>query len=294
MSIDVKIRQRLFGTKTLPLEIILGPQLAYGDYRNDCLEENVLGDTEFVAYDPARIGRGFSVVWNAKEIRKVELRLLQPSTKEELSAFYGAVRRVAEYWGGSLTVDGSKMRLSEFLSGFESAVAFNDRTLRILVDKVLGGQSDSLTLYAAKWPLVMGRQEALAFSQDPACFGSWLNEKQSVSAIWSKLKIFAKDESYEGFYNCEAGHCYIFPQKPSPPFGIVDPKTGSPIRAEDIRWAVCLDDESDDGRFELPYSTFLQRLPAGKQSYYDANHFILESLTPEELREMTAEIQTNH
>lgn len=292
MSIDVTIRQKPFGRKTLPLEIILGDQLAYGDYQNDSLKENVLGDTEFVAYDPARIGRGFSVVWTPRETRQVELRLLQPSTREELSAFYRTVRRIAEYWGGSLTVDGSKLRLSAFLAGFENAVSFNSQTIQIVIDKILSGNSEELTLYAAKWPLVMGQQEAFLFSQNPAAFGTWLHEKQSVSAIRSKLNIFLKDGVYFGVYDFEAGCPCILPQKPSAPLGIVNPNTGDPIHTEDIRWVIWLDDNSEDGLYELPYPTFLERIPAGKQSYYDAKHFILEPLTSEEIHRMIPDTAT--
>ena len=289
MSIDVAIRQSLFGKKTLPLEIILGGQLAYGDYRNDCLKENVLGETEFVAYDPARIGRGFSVVWTPKETRQVELRLLQPSTREELSAFYDAIRRIAEYWGGSLTMDGSRTRLSAFLAGFENAVSFNNQIIQMVIDKILSGDSEELTLHAAKWALVMGQQEAFTFSQNPAAFGAWLHEKQSVSAFYGTPRILSRDDAFLGVYACEAGHSYIFPQKPAVPFGIVSSQTGKPIETEDVQWVMWLDEGKDGGLCQLPYTTFLERVPTGKKSYYDPNHFSMEPLTEAEIREIGAD-----
>lgn len=289
MSIDVTIRQRLFGKKALPLEIILGDQLAYGDYRNDCLKENTLGETDFVAYDPARIGRGFSVVWTPKETRQVELRLLQPSTREELSSFYEAVRRIAEYWGGSLTVDGSKTRLSAFLADYENAVSFNTQTIQMVIDKILSGDSEELTLHAAKWPLVMGQQEAFTFSQNPAAFGAWLHEKQSVSAFYGTPRILFRDGAFLGVYVCEAGHSYIFPQKPTVPFGIVSSQTGKPIKTEEVQWVMWLDEYENDGFCQLPYATFLARVPAGRKSYYDPNHFTMESLTEAEIREISVD-----
>ena len=64
MAIDVLIKQKLFGNKTVPLEVILGDSLHYGNFENDRLNIGELGETEFLAYNPRRIGRGFSVIWH--------------------------------------------------------------------------------------------------------------------------------------------------------------------------------------------------------------------------------------
>lgn len=45
MSIDITIKQKLFGSKTMPLEVILGDSLSYGFWENDQLTECKLGDT---------------------------------------------------------------------------------------------------------------------------------------------------------------------------------------------------------------------------------------------------------
>ena len=71
MSIDVLIKQRLFGNKTMPLEVILGEHLHYGHFVKDRLNVGELGETEFVAYNPKSIGRGFSAVWNPKEKKAI-------------------------------------------------------------------------------------------------------------------------------------------------------------------------------------------------------------------------------
>ena len=126
MSIDVLIKQKLFGSKIMPLEVILGEHLHYGNFVNDQLHVGELGETEFIAYNPESIGRGFSVVWNPKEKKTIALRLPQPSTTQELKDFYGAIERMVNYWNGKLIVDGSRVSLPEFLSAFNNMVDFRN------------------------------------------------------------------------------------------------------------------------------------------------------------------------
>ena len=67
MAIDILIKQKMFGGKTMPLDVILGEHLHYGNFVTDQLNIGELGENEFVAYNPDSIGRGFSVIWNSGE-----------------------------------------------------------------------------------------------------------------------------------------------------------------------------------------------------------------------------------
>ena len=167
MSIDVVIKQKLFGRKTMPLEVILGSELRYGNFVNDRLNAGELGESEFVAYHPGHIGQGFSVVWTPGEKKSIALRLPQPSTAQELADFYAAVERMASYWDARLIADGRRIGLSGFLAGLKDMVAFNDQIIRRLSRQVLDGAQDNLILYSVMWPLTMGREEAAAFSENP-------------------------------------------------------------------------------------------------------------------------------
>ena len=40
MAIDVMIQQKLFGNKSMPLEVILGESLHYGNFVNSIIPEN--------------------------------------------------------------------------------------------------------------------------------------------------------------------------------------------------------------------------------------------------------------
>ena len=82
MAIDILIKQKWFGNKTMPLEVILGDDLHYGNFINDQLTVGELGESEFIASNPECIGRGFSVTWNPTEKKSINLRLPLPSTKK--------------------------------------------------------------------------------------------------------------------------------------------------------------------------------------------------------------------
>ena len=166
MAIDVLIKQKLFGSKTMPLEVILGEKLHYGNFVSDQLNVGELGDTEFIAYNPESIGRGFSVVWNPKEKKTIVLRLPQPSTTQELKDFYAAIERMVKHWDGKLIVDGNRVSLPDFLSAFDNMVDFNHKIIKQFSQQVLDGEHDTLTLYSTMWPLAIGKEEATLFMEN--------------------------------------------------------------------------------------------------------------------------------
>lgn len=183
MAIEITIKQKIFGRKTMPLDVILGDYLYYGNFVNDQLKEGELGESEFIAYNPNHIGRGFSVVWTANEKRKIELRLPQPSTTQELADFYAVVERMVTYWNAKLIVEGCKTRLSDFLSDYQNMVEFNDCIIKRFAQQVLEGESETLTLYSAKWPLSFGKEEAARFIENTENYANWLHTKQIVDRV---------------------------------------------------------------------------------------------------------------
>ena len=57
MSIDVILTQKGLFKKPMPLEVILGKELAYGKMEGFRLIRGQLGETEFLAYHPEHIAR---------------------------------------------------------------------------------------------------------------------------------------------------------------------------------------------------------------------------------------------
>lgn len=283
MAIDVLIKQKLLSSKTMPLEEILGENLHYGNYERDQLNVGELGETEFIAYNPESIGRGFSVVWNPKEKKKISLRLPQPSTIQDLKDFYAAIERIVKYWNGTLIVDGSRVNLPDFLNTFDNMVDFNYKIIKQFSQQVLDGEHDTLTLYSAMWPLTIGTEEANLFADDPDYYAKWLHEKQSIDAYFVSPRFYLGDNGIIAKYILIDNMPAVFPYKPTVPFGATDPTTGKQLECKN--WLILLGLESEkEPLCEMEYSRFLSLIPENKKSRYDGNHFLLSELTEEEIK----------
>lgn len=283
MAIDVLIKQKLFGNKTMPLEIILGDNLHYGTYEQDRLNTGELGEGEFIAYNPQSIGRGFSVIWNPAENKNIALHLPVPSTIAELKDFYLCVERMVNYWGGKLIVDGNKTSLKDFMAGLDEMIAFNQRTLKDIASRVISGEHDTLTLYSAMWPLDMGKEEAETFLNSPEKYAEWLHEKQSAEVYFPSPDLYMGDNGVFGVYTLISGIPTVLPYKPTVPYSAVDPKTGKPLECK--KWVVLLGIRGEKNPLcEMDYSALLQKLPKEKMSRFDGKHFLLAELTQEKTK----------
>ncbi len=283
MAIDVMIEQKLFGRKNMPLEVILGESLNYGNFENDMLNIGELGENEFIAYNPEKIGRGFSVIWTPEEKRRLYLRLPLPSTTRELKDFYCTIERMVKYWGARLTADGSRVSLSEFLDGYDDMVEFNYRALKQFSAQILDGTQEMLTLYSAMWQLTLGKEEAAIFSNEPERFDEWLHEKQDIDVFFESPDLYNSENGIFGRFFITDELPAIFPNEPTVPFGITDSETGKALECKNWYIAVGFHDEKRPIR-EMEYSEFLDSLPEDKKTRYDGNHFLLDALTKEEIK----------
>ena len=285
MSIDVLIKQKLFCSKTMPLEVILGEYLHYGNFINDQLNVGELGETEFIAYNPESIGRGFSVVWNPKEKKTIALRLPQPSTTSELKDFYAAIERMVSYWNGKLIVDGSRVSLSAFMSTYDNMVDFNNKIIKQFSQQVLDGEHDTLTLYSTMWPLAIGKEEASLFMENPNYYAEWLHEKQSMDVHFASPLFYVGDNGIIARYILTNNLPTVFPHQPTVPLGAKDPTTGK--RLECKEWLIWLGIEGENEPLcEMEYSKFMSLIPEGKKSKYDGSHFLLAEISEEEIRKL--------
>ena len=285
MSIDVLIKQKLFGSKTMPLEVILGEHLHYGNFVNDQLNVGELGETEFIAYNPESIGRGFSVVWNPKEKKTIALHLPQPSTTSELKDFYAAIERMVRYWDGKLIVDGSRVSLSAFMSAYDNMVDFNNKIIKQFSQQVLDGEHDTLTLYSTMWPLAIGKEEASLFMENPNYYAEWLHEKQSMDVHFASPLFYVGDNGIIARYILTNNLPTVFPHQPTVPLGAIDPTTGKQLECKE--WFIWLGIEGENEPLcEMEYSKFMSLIPEGKKRKYDGSHFLLAEISEEEIRKL--------
>lgn len=288
MSMEITIKQKGFIKKTLPLEVILGEELQYGCLDGLSLRRGEMTDGEFIAYHPEHIARGFSVIWTAEEKNTVELRLLTPSTREELIDFYATVERIAKYWNAKLLVDGNAMTVEQFKAGFEETVEFNRRTLKDFAGKILNGEFGTFMIFAAFFPLEMGKEEAEMFASYPDSFAGWLHEKQNVDACYASPNFYTSEQGIIGRYIFGGDTACIFPTKPYVPFYVTDPNTGKALECDD--WGVLLGDaETRNIIGEITYDRFMSRVAESKKTLHYSGHILIAKMSLPEIKELLNE-----
>ena len=286
MSADITIFQKGLFKKRLPLSVILGNRLQYGAYDSGWrMETGKMDETEFTAFLPDAVARGFSVTWNPQEKDHVSLRLLTPTSHEEIREFYAAVERIVRFWNAELRVEGKKFGLDQWLRKMEEFIDFNDRALKTICQQIVDGKKERLQLFAAFWPLTIGREEALRFADHPTLYASWLQGLQNCDVYYAVPKFYNTDEGVVGRYVFTENCLSTFPTRPSVPFGMIDPDTDKQLTCDSYQVAF-FSSTKKEVIGSMDFHAFFQRLPSGKVNRYDAARILIEPLTLEELQEM--------
>lgn len=287
MSLELKIKQsRVFGKKTLPLDVILGDELGYGRWEVDRAVPDEIGDGEIMVWDPEHVGRGISIDWNKKEKNAVSLHVNYPNSANEFRALYRCVERIMNYWNGKLYVEDQPTSLAEFLGGLDGQLEFNEKCIRDFAGRIMNGEHDSLTIYGAFFPLTYGKEVAEICVNDPAYFTEWIESKHSVDAYYASPKYYETERAdrVNGQFIIGADIDYLIPVEPSPAFGVKEQLEQQGMT--EIEWNVMLVPEmgAREQMRLIPYAEFLQKLPADKLSRFDENLYLLKALTADELR----------
>lgn len=225
MSIDIVIKQKGIIKKKLPLSVIIGKQLHYGEFDGMRLNPGKLGDREFIAYNPEHIGRGLSIIWNPKERNSIVLRSLTPTNPQEIEDFFNVIKRITDYWKCNIEVDGNVERSKEFLARLQDMQDFNVQVLKGIFQRIISEEGSSVLLECTMWPLAVGKEEAQLFIDKPETFFKWMHEKQVIDAYYAKPQFYKKDDEIIGRYVLTEGARSIFPNQPSVPSNVVDPET---------------------------------------------------------------------
>lgn len=289
MSLDITIVQTSLEKKTLPLKVILGADFLYGAYDEGWrLHTGVKNDDNLVCYLPMQLARGIAVEWSEDEVDTIKLRALTPTAPVELRALYEMVYRICEYWQCELLIDDKPMDLEQFFEDYQAIVSFNQHTLKEMAKSVINGENEELTLFAVKWPLVMGKNEAEAFLAEPSYFSKWLHDKQKIDAHYANPAFYRTDEGVIGRYALAEDTRCIMPIKPFVPYGFDDPETGELIQCEDFG-VLLYDIRKGENIGELEYKDFVakvRRYFSSKVRGYDGNHILLELLTIDDMKKL--------
>ena len=285
MAIDVTIKAGLFHWVPLPFEVIIGDVLHYGNTENYVQTmDGEVGEKEFIAYLPDHIGRGFQVIWHEGESRRVVLRQPLPCCEPELREFYQTVKRIAEFWKGSLIVDGKATTLKAFLRTLEDNVSFNVQAVRDLGRDILNVNEYVYEIYGAMWPLRPGEKEGRMFMLSPESYGEWLHEKQEIDACyWPVVYGVVPDgqSAMAGIVFDPLDVPYIYLDKVPHGFTTIDSKTGR--RVPVTAWRIIVKD-GEGHSCEMSYEEFRAKLPAEKVSLYDHDMILIQPMTSEEIR----------
>lgn len=286
MGFHIKIKASLFHRKPLPLSVITGGQLWYGntdEFVQTMLDE--VGKTDFIAFDPEHVGRGFQVVWHEGERKSVLLNQPLPCSRGDLIALYAAAERIAEFWHGTIWVDDEKTSLKAFRETLDEHIAANERFIRMMAEKVLSMTDQSVEIYGAMWPLHPGREEAERFLQSPAEYDRWLHEKQAMDACyWPIVYGLPPDRQSAGGYTSFSPleiPCIYMDKVPPEGFTTVEPGTGCRVPVSE--WLITVEDGTEK-ICEIPYEEFRAKLPADRVSRYDEHMILIQPMTAEELR----------
>ncbi len=284
MSVDIVVKQNGLFKKTLPLEVILGGELKFGVMEIGCrLKPDVLGAGEFIVYQPECIGRGISVEWRQGEKKNVILRMLSPTSNEEIDALYRIVERIAKYWNCDIEMDGSKIGAQQFFKTREGIKQFNIDVLKNMSQKIIDEDSGAMTLFSTMWPLALGKAEAERFLKEPETYGKWLHEKQVQDLYYAVPRFYKDDKGHVlGRFAITEGVDSIIPIKPEVPFGTVDPDTQKALECSD--YAVALFSCTYDKIIgEISYDKFITFAPMNKLSAYDGANYVLGGLSLKEM-----------
>lgn len=292
MSIDIKLVQTAKDKKTLPLKLILGADFLYGSYDEGWrLRTGLKDEDSLVCYMPMQLARGITVTWNEEETDVIGIRALTPTATVELRALYEMIYRICTYWECDLFVDDQITDIEDFFENYEAIVDFNQQTLKTMAKSVMSGENSELTLFAVKWPLVMGKNEAEAFIVEPSYFSKWMHDKQKIDAHHANPAFYRTENGVIGRYAISEGTRHILPISPYVPYGFDDPETGELIQCEDFG-IIFFDLDKMENIGELDYKVFVSKIRqkySSKIRRYDGNHLIVEKMTFEELKNLLDE-----
>jgi len=305
MAIEITITQKGGSKKALPFDVIIGEHLRYGRSDGTLLFKDIIGENDFIAYNPNHIARGFNVKWKEGESHQVRLRLTIPSHDDEIDDFYDTAYRIATYWENcKIRQDNKVLSLEEdFFLQRSDAKAYSLQTLNDLCTKTKFDKNNNMVtgevagstpiregeiiLHNAMWPIVLGGKEKamLANSVDSVKFKKFLHEKQSINAYYAKAFYYEHPatKEFHAKFAIEEDTTSIFPLKPTVPWWLVDKRTGK-LMEVDI-WEIALFSTTKDEMLgEMLYDDFIGKLK--NTEYYDQQNVLIKGVSLAEMEEM--------
>ena len=288
MAFTLKIRKTgLFGKKNISLEeIVQNCGFKYGVY-NDfyVLDEGQERNGSCILYNPAKIGRGISLVNKGSE---VEIRHNIPTTATEIADFAKLVAEIRRQYGKCEIKDddGKTIPFEAFGDITADLLNFNAEQLVQSAKSCLEQRSWVMTL--AMWPLFVDEDMAKELSRPGKvqAFEDYLHEKQKLDAYYAKPRFYlnkvndSKIASYTLTEECLSifptdFNCFIDANNPQEPFtadeGI-------------IYFFIYSEKRNIEGVFR--YEKFVEYALAHGATQYDATHILVPEYNKQQMQEI--------
>ena len=231
-------------------------------------------------------GRGFELSFD-KDTQEYAVRQLTPSTLEDWQIALQYLADLARILKQPITCETGETFTADTIQTFDfkpdmqfgiSMTPYEDE------DEI-----QNYKLYGVTRPVALNKKirDKILSDNDPlAAFSRLMRDIQWIDAYSARQMIGEKSDTGEliGFYASSPELPTILPYKPEIEYG-EDPD----ISNNDISsWTLIF--ANDNGSLtELPYETFISRLPKEKYRFIDAAYILLEAFTKDELAQLAIE-----
>ena len=294
MSVEITIKQKGLLKKKLCRDVILGDKLSFGYFDGVRLGEyeEAMDPNDIIVYNPNCIGRGFTVDCDEEETKEVYMRLLYPTSSEEINDFVDCALRITKAWRGNVDIDmdGEETTIEDINNSRDmfrttSLNALEDWSQDILKEEE---EIDMINLFCAMWSLSVGKKEAAIFANEQSLdsFRDYMHEKQNIDAFYPKPMFYKDDKnSIIGRYVLSEEVTSIFPLKPVVPYGFDNPETEEQLEID--QWFVAFYSFTEkDLIAEIDYEKAISLIPENKKEYYDASSILIDALSLNEIKDI--------
>ncbi len=232
--------------------------LSYGCMDNDyCMEFDELG-AYTVLYDADCIGRGFEA-WVENDV--VCLRIPLPNTEKDIRHAYSLAQKICRYFDvESFLCDDDLVPFEHIPKKIERNINASLGGLRAIEDQVLSSPDNSILLFGATNPVVIGISELQEIGGSMEGFEKFLARLQQMDVFYANPRFYKlPGERVFGLYFVGENIMTVVPCTPSYPFAKIDNLKGYYVRVPDGN--------------DIPYADFIER--ATNMGPYDATHDIV-------------------
>lgn len=279
MALEISVRNSRLIKRPLSVNEIIGnSNWSYGTFDEHFrLVEGEADHGVFVVYDKDCIGRGVQFL-DSKSSREIGLCLLLPATEGDVRMIYEMAERIARLWKSDhILVEGDRLELSEI----PTSVEFQKKSMKAILRATgeANSGSSSVQLCCATLPIWLSPDQFSDFAEDPAKFSEFLHDRQKTGAYLATALLLELKGAVSSAYVVFDNAPIILPYEPCLQF------VQDGLKYQCSKSYVIVSDLFTDEKYSrIEFSDFLERIPEGKKSEFDAKHFLLNPLTIDELK----------